>query len=78
MMGTARNCRADLLVIGAGMAGLTAAARAARDGANVVLVERAQALGGSAVFAQYVWTTPTFEGLQALDPGGDPELRRAP
>jgi succinate dehydrogenase/fumarate reductase flavoprotein subunit len=76
-MGTARNCRADLLVIGAGMAGLTAAARAARDGANVVLVERAQALGGSAVFAQYVWTTPTFEGLQALDPGGDPELGRA-
>ena len=68
---------ADLLVIGGGMAGLTAGARAARDGAQVVLVERAPELGGSAVFASNCWTTPTFEALRAVDSDGDPELGRA-
>lgn len=33
----------DLLVIGAGMAGLTAAARAARDGLSVLVVDVAAA-----------------------------------
>jgi succinate dehydrogenase/fumarate reductase flavoprotein subunit len=78
MMGTANNgAAADLLVIGGGMAGLTAGARAARDGAHVVLVERAPELGGSMVFASNVWTTPTFEALRAVNPDGDPELGRA-
>jgi NADPH-dependent 2,4-dienoyl-CoA reductase/sulfur reductase-like enzyme len=68
---------ADLLVIGGGMAGLTAGTRAARGGAKVVLVERAPELGGSAVFASNCWTTPTFEALWAVDSDGDPELGRA-
>ena len=67
----------DLLVIGGGMAGLTAGARAARAGADVVLVERAPALGGSTVFTSYVWTTPTVEAMQAVNPQGDPDLGRA-
>jgi flavin-dependent dehydrogenase len=41
----------DLLVIGAGMAGLTAAAHAADAGANVLVVEVAESVGGSALFA---------------------------
>ena len=46
----------DLVVVGGGMAGLTAAARAARDGARVAVVERAEELGGSARYAGYLWT----------------------
>jgi succinate dehydrogenase/fumarate reductase flavoprotein subunit len=58
------------------MAGLTAGAWAARNGARVVVAERAPTLGGSATFAGFVWTTPTFEALRAVNPGGDPELGR--
>jgi succinate dehydrogenase/fumarate reductase flavoprotein subunit len=79
-MGRADNngrLAADLLVIGGGMAGLTAGARAARGGAKVILVERAPVLGGSLTYASYVWTTPTFDGLRAVNPGGDPEMGRA-
>ena len=67
---------ADLLVIGGGMAGLTAGAWAARNGAWVVLAECAPTLGGSAALAGFVWTTPTFEALREVNPGGDPELGR--
>lgn len=73
----ADNAPADLLVIGGGMAGLTAGAWAARHGARVVVVERAPRLGGSASFAGFVWTTPTFDALRAVNPDGDPELGRA-
>lgn len=68
---------ADLLVIGGGMAGLTAGAWAARHGARVIVVERARTLGGSAAFAGFAWTTPTFDALRAVNPDGDPELGRA-
>ena len=67
----------DLAVVGGGMAGLTAAARAARDGATVVLVERAAELGGSARYAGYLWTAPSDQVLAEVDPGGDPSLRHA-
>jgi succinate dehydrogenase/fumarate reductase flavoprotein subunit len=73
---TAGHAPTDLLVIGGGMAGLTAGAWAARNGARVVVAERAPTLGGSATFAGFVWTTPTFEALRAVNPGGDPELGR--
>jgi FAD binding domain len=67
----------DLAVVGGGMAGLTAAARAARDGAAVVLVERAAELGGSARYAGFLWTAPSDEVLADVDPGGDRSLRHA-
>lgn len=67
----------DLLVIGGGMAGLTAAARAAHDGARVLVVEAAKELGGSARFAGYAWTAPSREVIDEVDPDGDPDLRHA-
>ncbi|MEV1066928.1 FAD-dependent oxidoreductase [Streptomyces sp. NPDC050263] len=67
----------DLLVIGGGMAGLTAAARVAAEGGSVVLVEKAERTGGSARFAGFVWTTPTFEEMRRVNPDGDPELAAA-
>src|SRR5690349_13963920 len=67
----------DLLVIGAGMAGLTAAARAARDGLSVTVVEIAADVGGSARFAGYAWTAPTHEVMTQQNPRGEVALRRA-
>ncbi|OSY37067.1 MULTISPECIES: FAD-dependent oxidoreductase [Pseudonocardia] len=67
--------RADLLVLGGGMAGLSAAARAAGHGLRVTLVERGPDLGGSARYAGYLWTAATPEVMAEVNPGGSPELR---
>ncbi len=64
----------DLLVLGGGMAGLSAAARAARDGARVVLVEKGPAIGGSAAYAGFIWTTPTVEVMREVNPHAEPRL----
>jgi succinate dehydrogenase/fumarate reductase flavoprotein subunit len=54
----------DLLVLGSGMAGLSAAARAVEDGAKVVVVEKAEDIGGSAILSGgFVWTVPTTAKL---------------
>jgi succinate dehydrogenase/fumarate reductase flavoprotein subunit len=66
----------DLLVLGGGMAGLSAAARAAHDGTDVVLVEKGPAIGGSAAYAGFIWTAPTVEVMREVNPDGDPELSR--
>lgn len=66
----------DLLVIGGGMAGLSAAAWAAERGARVIVVEKAAALGGSAVLSGGVfWTAASAEKMM-LYGGGDPALGR--
>ncbi|MFJ3777292.1 FAD-dependent oxidoreductase [Streptomyces sp. NPDC090075] len=67
----------DLLVIGGGMAGLSAAARVASEGGTVVVVEKAERTGGSARFAGFVWTTPSVEEMRRVNPDGDPELATA-
>lgn len=67
----------DLLVIGAGMAGLTAAARAVGDGLSVAVVESAPEVGGSARFAGYAWTAPDHATMDAHNPRGDRALKRA-
>jgi succinate dehydrogenase/fumarate reductase flavoprotein subunit len=64
----------DLLVIGAGMAGLSAAARAAERGGRVIVVEKAPDIGGSAILSGgYVWTVASRRELAACD-DGDPAL----
>jgi succinate dehydrogenase/fumarate reductase flavoprotein subunit len=64
----------DLLVLGSGMAGLSAAAHAAESGARVVVVEKAESLGGSAILSGgFVWTVPTVEKLAYVG-CGRPEL----
>ena len=64
----------DLLVLGGGMAGLSAAAWSARQGRSVVLVEKAE-LGGNARHAGFIWTAPTLEALREAVPDGDPRLQ---
>lgn len=66
---------ADLLVIGAGMAGLTAAARAAEQGARVIVVEKGADIGGSAAISgAHLWTVPDLETFAAECPTGDKVL----
>lgn len=68
---------ADLLVIGAGMAGMTAAGYAAEHGATVVVVEKAHDIGGSAILSNgNVWTAATEEAALATNPYGIPDLVR--
>jgi succinate dehydrogenase/fumarate reductase flavoprotein subunit len=67
----------DLLVLGGGMAGLAAAARTVQSGGSAVLVERGDAVGGSATYAEFVWTAPDLETFRERNPDGDPELAAA-
>jgi succinate dehydrogenase/fumarate reductase flavoprotein subunit len=67
----------DVLVIGGGMAGLTAAVRGLRRGARVMLVEAAESVGGSALHAGYLWTAPDRETMARVNPRGDEALRNA-
>jgi succinate dehydrogenase/fumarate reductase flavoprotein subunit len=72
------DLRVDLLVIGGGMTGLTAAASAARRGLDVLVLEKAPEVGGSAALSSgYMWTAPTLGDLQWEDPTCDPELGAA-
>lgn len=64
----------DLLVLGSGMAGLSAAAFAAESGARVVVVEKAEGIGGSAILSGgFVWTVPSVEKLAYVG-NGRPDL----
>jgi succinate dehydrogenase/fumarate reductase flavoprotein subunit len=64
----------DVLVLGGGMAGLVAGARAVQRGGRVLVVEKSTSCGGSAVHAEFIWTAPTFEVLREVNPLGDPAL----
>lgn len=69
-----RNLHCDVLVIGGGAAGLSAAAAAARLGARVVLAEQSAALGGRSAWdgssiesaPATKWLSSTCEGLSRL------------
>lgn len=65
----------DLLVIGAGMAGLSAGGRAAEAGARVLVVEKAAEIGGSGQHAGFLWTVPHPRVLRGWD-DGNPRLQR--
>lgn len=67
--------RADVLVVGGGMAGLSAGAAAAAAGARVVVAEKLSHVGGSAALsAGIVWTAPDRATLREVVPDGDPSL----
>ena len=72
---TAGTGGADVVVVGAGMAGLVAALQAQLLGARVVLVEKGDEPGGSlALSGGTLWCARTHEDLLRLVPRGDPEL----
>jgi succinate dehydrogenase/fumarate reductase flavoprotein subunit len=65
----------DLVVVGSGMAGMTAAAAVAAAGGRVAVVEKAAELGGSsAMSGGWVWTAPRPDVLVEESPRADPAL----
>ena len=70
--------RVDVLVVGGGMAGMSAAMVAAEGGARTLVIEKGSRPGGSAALSVGMfWTIPDFETLRQRVPLGDPELGRA-
>ena len=67
----------DLLVIGAGMAGLTAAANVVCNGGRVVVLESDTAIGGNGRYAGYIWTAPSQQVMTEWNPDGSPDLKKA-
>ncbi len=68
---------ADIVVAGAGMAGLAAAARARELGADVRVLEKGDRPGGSMYLSScVVWRYRDFERFREECAGGDPELQR--
>ena len=67
----------DLVVAGAGLAGLVAAAEATARGARVVVREKGDRAGGSMLLSSGVtWRHRELEDFLRECPGGDPELQR--
>ena len=67
----------DLLVAGGGVAGMAAAAHAARQGARVLVAEKGDRFGGSgALSAGILWTAPDLHAFEEVCPRGDRELGR--
>ena len=64
----------DVVVLGAGMAGLSAAGYAAEHGASVIVLERARSIGGSALLSGGILWTATSPKRMHLYGGGIPEL----
>jgi succinate dehydrogenase/fumarate reductase flavoprotein subunit len=68
----------ELIVAGAGMAGLCAAAEARARGAEVVVLEKGDRAGGSMLWSSgVVWRHRSWEDFRAECPDGDPVLQRA-
>lgn len=68
----------DVLVVGSGIGGLSAAATAARCGAVVAVVEKLPSIGGSAALsAGMFWTAPDTESLHRRIPLGNHALGQA-
>jgi len=68
----------DVVVAGAGMAGLAAAAHARELGARVLHLEKAAAPGGAMRHSSGVfWRHASFEAFRAECPDGDEALQRA-
>lgn len=75
---TGETIRVDLLVVGGGMAGLSAAAEAASAGAVVGVVEKGAELGGSAALSAGIfWAPRDFDEMIERIPHGEPDLGRA-
>ncbi|MHC6220755.1 FAD-dependent oxidoreductase [Arthrobacter sp. MMS24-S77] len=67
--------KVDVVVVGSGISGSSAAMTAARTGAKVAMLEKSESFGGSAALsAGMFWTAPTVEAYEARIPLGNPEL----
>src|SRR5918999_152777 len=67
----------EVIVVGGGMAGLTAALAAGEAGGDVLVLESESSVGGSmALSGGLIWSPATFELARRWIPRGDAELQR--
>jgi succinate dehydrogenase/fumarate reductase flavoprotein subunit len=72
------NRRFDIVVVGAGLGGLSAALRAAEVGRSTILIEAGGRVGGTAAFSGvHIWGAHSWEEYRRLCPLADPALARA-
>jgi tricarballylate dehydrogenase len=65
-----RRREVDVVIIGAGLAGISAAVTAAASGARTLVLERGESIGGSAIISGgYVWALADRDILHREDPG---------
>ncbi len=65
-----------IVVVGGGLAGLTAALRATELGARVTLLEKGDRLGGSFIYSSgYIWSYNDLPTYRSETPGGEPALQ---
>ena len=67
---------ADIVVVGGGGAGLSAAVSAAKEGKSVILVEKAQGLGGNTVRAGGPFNVPDEERQKHLEKASESSMEK--
>jgi succinate dehydrogenase/fumarate reductase flavoprotein subunit len=72
----AREMRTDVVAVGSGMGGLTAALRAQKAGARVIVLEKASEPGGTTFHSGGGIHHPTYEEMRANASDGDPDVQR--
>lgn len=77
VVGEEVNEETDVVVIGGGGAGLSAAISAARGGANVILLEKTSALGGNTVRAGGPYNAVDPKRQAAVEPADETSMARA-
>jgi fumarate reductase flavoprotein subunit len=66
-----------VVIVGGGLAGLTAALRATELGAQITLLEKGESLGGSFVYSSgYIWSYVDLPTYRREASGGDASLQR--
>lgn len=73
---TTQEMRTDVLVVGSGIGGLTAALRAQKAGARVIVLEKAYEPGGTTAHSEGGVANSKYEDMRANAPDGDPDVQR--